>query len=346
MRSKMKQIFSLDQKYADSLVEQQYLTRQRHQSLPLLIYCYTQKCLFEQFWNPTTRHCRGLVTTLGGEIVSKPFERFFNLGEPSAPHPPKKCDYLAFEKLDGSLLNIANYNGEWICTTKASFNNPYTEFAYTQLDRCLTDYLAKDVTLMTEVVLSAEEDDMRRAVVHEPGLYFLGATHTPTRKDLNPTMFYGSWNGFFPQLYKNSVDELLQQSNEIEGTEGWVVRYSNGLRLKIKTVWYLKLFRLISKLDTTVKLRILTGDTLDDLLVDVPEELQEEVQNIYNEIYTKVDHRYTLIKDRFNLIGKCKDRKTFAQRVQNESDKSYLFKLLDGKDIKQDLLQAAVNGAI
>lgn len=334
----------------DRSVDEGWLTRSRHKTLPLAIYCYSNSTQYEGHWTDITKFARGVVVDNEGQVIALPFQKFFNWGEKNAPFPPKYKDYLAFEKLDGSLLNFWQYNGVWNASTKGSFDNEYIDFGmkYASDNACIGMDLSTDLTLMTEVVMPADQDGMRRAVVHDPGVYFLGATQTETRKDLNPTMFYGLWNGKFPELYKNSIDELLQNSNVEEGTEGWVIRYSNGMRFKIKTVWYLRLFRLISKLDSTVKEQMLAGQGLERILVDVPEELEQEITELFNDIMFKVYTYKIMLRQRYVDLtsGKSLTRKAFAQAISKDSFRPYLFKLFDERDIHLMLLKAVIDGEL
>ncbi len=335
----------------DKAVDEGWLSRSKHKTLPLSIYCYSNNTQYEGHWTDITKFARGVVVDNNGNVVTCVTPKFFNWGERNAPHPPKFKDYLAFEKVDGSMLNLTTYEGKLLGTTKASFDNEYIDFGmrYVLDNKCIGPHMSTENSYMTEVVLPRELDGMRRAVEHEPGVYFLGATHTETRKDLNPTMFYGLWEGPFPQMYKNSIDELLQDSNNMEGTEGWVIRYSNGMRFKIKTVWYLRLFRLISNLDNNVKDQILAGMSLDEILLDVPEELTEEIKTLWSSIMELVyDTEAQAVKTYHRIMHSKKpsNRKAFAQEVSKDPLKPYLFKLLDEKDIRPMIIKAVINGEI
>ena len=74
-----------------------------------LIWDYTQKTQAHRHWTPETRMCRGLVTTATGEIVSRPFPKFFNLGE--EPLPEGLGQPLVYEKVDGSLIVVSLHEG-------------------------------------------------------------------------------------------------------------------------------------------------------------------------------------------------------------------------------------------
>lgn len=71
--------------------------------------------------NPIVRMCRGLVLEMNTwEIVSFPFYRFYNFEE--VPEERLKFNWknsMATEKIDGSLLEVFNYKGEWLLSTRS-----------------------------------------------------------------------------------------------------------------------------------------------------------------------------------------------------------------------------------
>ena len=66
----------LMQQIADGMVKEQV-----HPSLPLRILNYTPKAQFTpEAWNEVTDKCRGLIfDSQTGEIVARPFSKFWNL---------------------------------------------------------------------------------------------------------------------------------------------------------------------------------------------------------------------------------------------------------------------------
>lgn len=65
------------------------------------------------------QECRSLVLELGTwEVVSRSFDRFFNVGETQAPEiDVTEC--TAYEKVDGSLIGIFNWKGRWLYRTRS-----------------------------------------------------------------------------------------------------------------------------------------------------------------------------------------------------------------------------------
>lgn len=57
------------------------LINQSHPTLPLIIWNYTVRTQYEGLWDKITVNCRGLVTDLDGNVVSKGFPKFWNWEE-------------------------------------------------------------------------------------------------------------------------------------------------------------------------------------------------------------------------------------------------------------------------
>ena len=89
----------------------------------LVILNYDQVDSSKYKTNDIVRECRGLVLENNTwDIVSCNFRRFFNYGEAPEIHSSfdwEKAIYL--EKLDGSLILLYHYDGEWRVNTRNSF---------------------------------------------------------------------------------------------------------------------------------------------------------------------------------------------------------------------------------
>lgn len=77
--------------------------------------------------HPIVVECRSLILDTDFKIVSRSFDRFFNLGE--APDTQSHLDWNiaeAHEKVDGSLIKIYHHRGAWHIATRSM---PYAEGA-------------------------------------------------------------------------------------------------------------------------------------------------------------------------------------------------------------------------
>jgi hypothetical protein len=107
----------LNRYYEDGL-----LHKQTHPTLDLTIWNYSPKVQYERLWDDITLQCRGLVTNSKGEIVARPFKKFFNYEEHKPEDLPNE-EFEVYEKMDGSLGILFYYENEWILATRGSFTS-------------------------------------------------------------------------------------------------------------------------------------------------------------------------------------------------------------------------------
>ena len=92
----------------DKRVDKGLIKRDKHPSLDLLLYSYTNETQFHGQWCNYTKMARGLVVTTKGEYVARCPGKFFNYGERHCPDPPN-LPYEMYEKVDGSFLSSWYY---------------------------------------------------------------------------------------------------------------------------------------------------------------------------------------------------------------------------------------------
>lgn len=110
----------------EKLVEEFKLEATHHPILPLVLLKYNQ-CDSPKY-HEITRECRSLVLRKDTwAVYSKSFRRFYNLeeleGNLVCPNHDSFNwnDWVAQEKLDGSLINLFNYHNCWYMTTSGSW---------------------------------------------------------------------------------------------------------------------------------------------------------------------------------------------------------------------------------
>ena len=82
-----------------------HLFKQTHRTLPLSIWNYSPEVQYNQLWDDITLQCRGLVTDNEGNVVARPFKKFFNLEE--GKHT-STSEFDVYDKMDGSLGILFN----------------------------------------------------------------------------------------------------------------------------------------------------------------------------------------------------------------------------------------------
>ncbi len=319
------------------------LHKQVHPTLPLTIWNYSEDVQYNEKWDEITLISRGLVTDDKGNIVARPFRKFFNLSENK--HTPT-TDFEVYSKMDGSLGILFNYNGEWIMATRGSFTSDQSVKGFEMLQRYGYKNLKTEYTYLFEIIYSDN-----RIVVQYPfeDVVLLGIIETKTGREVN--LYDGDEDirirnminnlGFrVVEKYDGIFDYTTLSSMIKDDEEGFVVRFSNGDRVKIKGQEYLRLHKIMTNVSTTGIWEVLSnGGNFDELLKDVPDEFYQKIKSYEKELrYSFMSVREDAGK-RFDNFGENNNyadvpKKDYAMWVlqQPEHLRPILFKMYDKKD--------------
>jgi len=247
----------------------------------LVLYTYTELTTYEKYWNDFTRNSRGLILEKStGQVVAKPFPKFFNLGEmpeTQLPNLPNEA-YKVYEKVDGSLGIIYFHKG-WKIATRGSFSSPQALKATELLKKYELYYLRTDCTFLVEIIYPDN-----KIVVNYKGeekLVFLGGYENDTGKEL--IFEECPINGMeSAKSYNYTINEMIElQKTLSKDQEGFVVRFESGLRLKIKGKEYLKIHKIISNLSPiSFWETMIEGKVPKEYLVQIPEEFKKDFESI------------------------------------------------------------------
>jgi RNA ligase len=315
-----------------------HLFKQNHPTLPLSIWNYSPEVQYRQLWDDITLQCRGKVTDNEGNVVARPFKKFFNIEE--GKHNPTE-EFEVFEKMDGSLGILFNYKDEWILTTRGSFTSEQSKKGRELLDNYPLEKLDKNNTYLFEILFIEN-----RIVVDYKGyegLVLLGAFNTETGEEL-PYSELKLLEGFdVVKKYDGIKDYTTLKSLIDNNAEGFVVRFSNGDRMKIKGEEYLRLHKIMTNISTTgVWEHLSTGGDINELLKNVPDEFYKKVKQYSDTLkygFYQISEDCGKSHDYFRY-GKYNDieveptKKEYAEHVMKNSHPPYrsvMFAMWDRK---------------
>jgi RNA ligase len=317
----------------DEMVKEGWLISQVHPSLDLTIYNYSQRTQYERMWNEETLSCRGLVLDSSDNIVARPFKKFFNLSEVEGEIP--NLPFEVFEKMDGSLGIFFWYKGNPIFASRGSFTSDQSKFGFEILKGMEYSLLKEGITYLFEIIYPEN-----RIVVDygdDERLVLLGAIETSTGKEIPYEELKEELEGFElvkKWTNKKSISDLIKENDPIR--EGYVLKFSNSFRVKVKFEEYCRLHKIItnvSNIDIWEKLK--EDLPLDEILDKVPDEFYEWVKVTENDLKEKYQD---ILEDSERIIYLIKkdlgnsERKKYAERIKNENTPGILFNLLDGRD--------------
>lgn len=112
---------AIQNKSLNDVIEEFGLRIAYHPTLPLIILNYSQVDSRPKN-HPIVKEARSLVLDLDGQLVSRSFPRFFNVGElPEEMESFNWNDFIVHEKCDGSLVSIFYYKNSWHVRTRGSW---------------------------------------------------------------------------------------------------------------------------------------------------------------------------------------------------------------------------------
>lgn len=316
----------------DSYVDRGLLMSQTHPTLPLTIYNYTDKVQWENLWDEITLLARGLIVDDNGIIVARPFKKFFNLSENKTNIT---SDYEIFEKLDGSLGILFNYKNQWIFASRGSFTSDQAIKGKEILDnKCDYSLLNENYTHCFEIIYKEN-----KIVVDYKGMeccILTGAFETLTGLEIDLSTIN------YPYIVKRlNFDTPLNELHNFisDNEEGYVIRFSNGERCKIKGSEYLRLHKLMTEISTTkIWESLKDGENIMDLLVDFPDEFFNLVKDYRDELTKIFNDTKEIILNQYNeSIKGYVDDKTYALSIANNEYKHFFFWLKNNKDIDKPI---------
>jgi T4 RnlA family RNA ligase len=319
---------SFDPHTLPTLIEAGYILSQTHPTLPLTIYNYSAKTQYERFWNEATLCCRGLILDDQYQTIARPLRKFFNLQEHQGTLPdsvPK-----IYEKLDGSLILLFFYEGQWQVASRGSFLSEQALKAREILNdyQSEVDQLDRSYTYLLEVIYPAN-----RIVVdygNAERLVLLAAVHTETGEEIDHEGV--TWRDRAQTYPATSLPDWIKSLNQAElpNQEGFILKWSNGFRLKYKLEDYVRLHRVLTRIQAKDIWECLSqNQDLEQFLTAVPDEFYQWVKTVRADL----EAQYRAIEEdcraRFKDLG---DRKQTAAYFQTQPHPKILFLMLDGRD--------------
>ena len=346
------------------MIREGYIRVQHHPTEPLSIFNYTEKATFDREWNDVTRTCRGLiVNTETLKVVARPFPKFFNWNEPTAPDikPDERVHVL--DKVDGSLGILYRYpsNRKWGIATRGSFTSDQAIHA-SDLFRDSTgpDYMMSTkykyfdaYTQLFEIVYPANR------VVLDYGdsdyLFYLGAVVIETGfimpvSTMTSEMIHEM--GFqHPEIFGNmTMNEALSMPPR-PNSEGIVLLTNDDppqRMVKIKQEDYVRMHKTIFGLNARVIWERMRSESAEDIQYGVPEEFWPWIMSTYVDLSRTIAEIVVYAKEIYrHIVATLPDgwtRKDFALMVRDMKEacppgtydfSKYLFLLLDGKSIHE-----------
>ena len=301
------------------------------------------------------RECRGLIFDRDGNLMSRPFHKFFNVNEReetqahcvdiSQPH-------VIMEKMDGSMIRPIFVDGHLRLATKMGVTEVamQAEAWLAAQDPILKQWMAimmiQDITPIFEwvspfnqIVLAYETADLvLLALRHNITGEYLDVGDPKDDKLWTVVPQYGSVAG-------NLADYIARQRGA-EGREGDIIRFADGHMIKVKNDWYVRIHKTVDRIvfDRNIVALIL-NEEVDDVVPMLPK-VQADRVRVFERRFAERLHAVVENYERYwnTVVASGLDRKRYAQewmpsiKGNDPFAAAYVFGRFGGRDGRQMIL--------
>jgi hypothetical protein len=279
------------------------------------------------------QECRGIILDAedNWRPVSIPYFKFFNYGEPNAA-PIDWQSARVFEKLDGSLMTLYYYAGQWQVASSGmpdasgptGFGMTFAELFWKTWQECGLElpqdvefcYMFEMMTPFNRIVVPHKSS---RIVAH--GARRLSEPYPEIDIQGMPWPAVQS----FPLNTLENVLASCAAINPLE-SEGYVVCDAHFNRVKVKSPQYVALAHMKDAMSPRGMLELIRANESDEVLTYFPEfrPLYEAVRERFEALVAKLEAEYAAIQD-------ISEQKAFAMAAVKSRFSSPLFAVRNGK---------------
>lgn len=322
------------------LVDEGYIFMNKHEKFDLWICKYTRTTVLNGVWNDLTMMCRGLVIDADYNIVARPFRKFFNFEEITDKSViPVNLPFEIYDKLDGSLgILYFGPDGMPYIATQGSFSSEQAQHANKVLyERYSSVFplLDRSKTYLFEIIYPEDLHIVTYKGVDE--LFLTGVIDIETGAE--DDIF--NWSHLFKcaKRYDGIKDfTKVREMFDDDNREGFVVKFSNNFRIKMKFATYFRLHALKAKI-TPKSIFEMVSSGNESEYAEAMEMFDEEHRIFFNNIRRRYLDLYSEIENEgLSEYETVKDYhgKPMTEHVAKEIGKMrhphIVFAALKGKD--------------
>lgn len=299
---------------------------------------------YDQFETPSASRvaaeCRGVIFDEEYNIVCRPFDRFFNYGEPSAPQGGIDFSKAKiFDKLDGSLIKI------WFDVKALQWRVATSTRIYGESDVSDHSFTFKELVYRAINVNDDNEFNERCNTFDINTTYIYEVTSRETRivtRYEKPELWYlaarknkcGTYIDFdgtiigakLPNQYDlSTIEDCIKAVNELKNyEEGYVIYVDNIPTLKVKSPLYVQAHLIKGENLSIGRIcNLIIDNEIDEYLSYFPED-KHRIQPYFDglqKFFGYIDTTFEQVKD-------ITDKKEFAIAVKDNKYKALLFTML------------------
>jgi T4 RnlA family RNA ligase len=253
------------------------------------------------------REIRGITFDKNGKTIRRTMQKYFNYME--KPEEVSffdiKKEHVILEKLDGSMVSPFLVNNNLLYGTKAGVTdvsklaekfvngkNNYFEFSMNMIENLYTPSF-EFVSRKQRIVIDYEEENLILTAIRHmyTGEYIDISEMNKIAKnfDIPVVKTYGN--------IKN-IDQFIQETKELIGMEGYVVRFYGGQMFKIKGDEYCDIHHTVSYFESEKNsVLMVLEDKVDDVVGSLPDYKAEKLKKFNDDIHHFIIEKLKDIED-------------------------------------------------
>lgn len=248
----------LNRDILETYVDSTIVCCEKHPFADLYIYGYYEDPTKSHIWDETSKHCRGIIIDNSGNVIERPFDKFWTfkqyiskdvimLNDNQVLRIPDN-NFRITEKVDGTMVTLYWINNIPYLATQRSFTNikaiEATRILHKKYNH-LFPLLNHDYTYVFEAIypetrVLIEYGNMR-------DLILIGVIDKNTGIPLPVPHIGFKTCRDFSDKYKviKNFDDLAALN--IKNQEGFVIYFESGEMIKVKFPWYIKAHSILDK---------------------------------------------------------------------------------------------------
>lgn len=286
----------------------------------VLDYIYAGENTFD---NPFARECRGLKFDSNGDLIGRPFHKFFNLNEKEETKFENQDwtePFTLHNKWDGSMIHPALVNGELVFMTRKGV----TDVALQAMKEC--EYYADEMINFIKLGFTPIYEFIspnNKIVIHydKPRLVRLNLRHRETGEYVTN---FAEKSGPMDNYCSGRIEDILDSIKNAKDLEGTVIQFHHSKRfIKFKADDYVALHRVLD--ETAHEKRVLAlimDDKLDDVIPLIAPARAEHLKAYANTVNVELNRMAMFLEF---YVNSCKtfSQKDFALEVQSHLVKEH-----------------------
>ena len=304
------------------------------------------------------RECRGLIfNTATGELISRPYHKFFNVGERDETQIDTlnlSASHVVLEKLDGSMIRPIPTPEGFRLGTKAGITDVAMNAEVfigdkpqygTFINLCIsqeTTPIFEWVSRKNRIVVDYPEDNLILTAIRDNrnGSYVEYESMKRSASHLNIPCV---------KAYSKGVptsEDLINHIRKWDDGEGVVIRFDDGHMVKIKADEYILRHRSKEQINSEKNIiQVILSDAVDDMIPLLTEDDAARLRKFQSEFWCAVDEVTQDLTTIFEGGDRMyPDKKEFAVEFVNRMllpiHRPFMFGMKQGKECKQLLIES------